>query len=119
VRALLALLLLAGCARDSRPALEVRAGGMIGRPVAELVAWLGQPGTIERGEAGGGETALAWRYDWSGSGAGLAVGMELARNYVCKIVFTSRSGKVTGYRLDGAPCGWAGLPGPLPQQKLP
>ena len=93
MRALFLVLLLAGCARDSTVGLEAKLGALVGRPVTELAARMVWP------EGDG------WFSRW-GSGE--------ARNLVCDITFTSRDGRVTGYRYAGEACGWGGLPGLLP-----
>lgn len=115
MRTLFLLLLLAGCARDSTAALEAKLGALVGRPVTELAARMGTPHVVERGEAAGGETVMAWRVVWpEGDGRNSRWGSGMARNLLCDIVFTSRDGRVTGYRTTGEACGWAGLPYVLP-----
>ncbi len=115
MRAFFLVLLLAGCARDSTAALEAKLGGLVGRPVAELAARMGVPRVVERNEATGGETVLAWRIVWpEGDGRISRWASGEARNLVCDITFTSRDGRVTGYRYAGEACGWGGLPGVLP-----
>ncbi len=110
MRVLLLLLLLGGCARDSVEALEAKLGGLVGRPVAELAVRMGVPRVVAREEAAGGETALAYRIVWPDTGQDVLPIPYAPRNRVCDIVFTSRGGRVTGYRYAGEACGWAGLP---------
>ena len=115
MRALFLLLLLAGCARDSTVGLEAKLGTLVGRPVGELAARMGAPRVVERNEAAGGETVMAWRIVWPGGDGWFSRwGSGEARNLVCDITFTSRDGRVTGYRYAGEACGWGGLPGVLP-----
>jgi len=115
VRALFLLLLLAGCARDGVPALEAKLGAMVGRPVTELAARMGHPRVVEQREIAGGETVLLYRYLWpEAEGRLLRFDSDAARNRLCDIVFTSRDGRVTGWRHAGEACGWGGLPDVLP-----
>lgn len=115
MRALFLVLLLAGCARDSTAALEAKLGALVGRPVGELAARMGIPRVVERAEVAGGETVMAWRFVWpEGDGRNSRWGSGEARNRLCDIVFTSRDGRVTGYRTTGEACGWGGLPDVLP-----
>lgn len=115
MRGLFLLLLLAGCARDSASVLDAKLAAMVGRPVTELAARMGTPRVVEQGEIAGGETVLAYRTPWPEGverTAFLATGEW--RNRACDIVFTSRDGRVTGYRTQGEACGWGGLPVILP-----
>ncbi len=115
MRALFLVLLLAGCVRDSTAVLEAKLGALVGRPVTELAARMGIPRVVEQAEVAGGETVLAWRYVWPEADwrvSRWAPGE--ARNRLCDIVFTSRGGRVTGYRYAGEACGWGGLPDVLP-----
>lgn len=111
MRALILLLLLAGCARDSVPALEAKLAAMVGLPVGDLASRMGTPRVVEQREIAGGETVLLYRYLWpEGVDRGLRFDAAEARNRLCDIVFTSRDGRVTGYRYAGEACGWGGLP---------
>ena len=115
MRLLIVLLLLAGCARDSTAALEAKLGALVGRPVTELAARMGSPRVVEQGEGAGGETLLSYRYIWpAGQDRLWRFPAGEVRNRACDIVFTSRDGRVTGYRHLGEACGWGGLPHILP-----
>lgn len=114
MRALFLLLLLAGCARDSTAALEAKLGALVGRPVTELASRMGHPRVVAQGESTGGETALAYRILWPEGEERIARFGGEVRNRACDIVFTSRDGRVTGYRYLGEACGWGGLPHVLP-----
>ena len=115
VRGLFLLLLLAGCARDSLALLDAKLGALVGRPVTELSARMGNPRVLEQREIAGGETVLLYRYLWpEGEDRLMRFDSSEARNRVCDIVFTSRNGRVTGYRYAGEACGWGGLPDVLP-----
>ncbi len=116
MKALVLLLLLAGCARDGTARLEAKLAPLVGRPTSELVSRLGFPDAIARRESlPGGETILTWRIVWPRHG-----GREFqppatdggAR--ACDISFASRGGRVTGYRAVGEACGWGDLPDLLP-----
>ena len=124
--ALVAMLLLAGCANEGRAALEARLGTLVGSSEAELVRRVGVPARVYDADARRFLVYVELWPDvayspWSGFGFGFGgrhggVGMAygfgspgLVDRY-CEATFELAEGRVVAVGIRGSSCGWSGWP---------
>lgn len=111
MKAWILLFLLAGCARDSTARLDAKLNSLVDRPSSDLVARLGTPDAIRRGEAAEYTYRILWA-EYGGPHFLAPVGEGRVR--VCEIVFATRAGRVSTWHYRGETCGWGDLPDLLP-----
>lgn len=113
-----AVLVLAGCARDSAREMEAKLNPLVGRPTGDVAIALGMPDrvTVLDG-APPGRADLHYRLIWPllvGRQQAMPVGAENPYALVCDIVFHAAEARVAGYSYEGPVCGWGGLPDMAP-----